>query len=128
MHQVVVNTDMYVNRDFYNSLSDLNKRAFAVAANASLWKPISYRIIKNGKALKDLTDNHNVVLEDTPADYFSEYMAAVKKALQPAADENKFFAEVWQSQKDFADMAVLFWAGAQASNAGLGKAHADKLK
>ena len=55
-------------------------------------------------------------------------MAAVKKALQPAADENKFFAEVWQSQKDFADMAVLFWAGAQASNAGLRKAHADKLK
>ncbi len=36
MHQVVVNTDMYVNRDFYNSLSDLDKKAFAVAANASL--------------------------------------------------------------------------------------------
>ena len=55
-------------------------------------------------------------------------MAAAKNALQAAADKNAFFAEVWQSQKDFADIAVPFWAGAQASNAGLGKAHADTLK
>ena len=128
LHQVVVNADMYVNLDFYNSLSDLEKKALEVAANASLSKSMSYRIYENGKALKDLTDNHGVILEDTPADYFTEYMAAAKNALQAAADENEFFAEVWQSQKDFADIAVPFWAGAQASNAGLGKAHADTLK
>jgi len=128
LHQVVVNADMYVNRDFYNDLSDLEKKALEVAANASLSKSLSYRIYENGKALKDLTDNHGVILEDTPSDYFSEYMAAAKNALQVAADENEFFAEVWQSQKDFADTVVPFWAGAQASNAGLGKAHADTLK
>ncbi|MFK7902544.1 MAG: TRAP transporter substrate-binding protein [Nitratireductor sp.] len=128
LHQVVVNADMYVNGDFYNGLSDLEKKALEVAANASLSKSMSYRIYENGKALKDLTDNHGVILEDTPADYFTEYMAAAKKSLQKAADENAFFAEVWQSQKDFADIAVPFWAGAQASNASLGKAHADTLK
>ena len=68
-------------------------------------------------------------LNDTPADYFTEYMAAAKKLLfKLLQTENEFFAEVWQSQKDFADIAVPFWAGAQASNAGLGKAHADTLK
>jgi TRAP-type mannitol/chloroaromatic compound transport system substrate-binding protein len=128
LHQVVVNADMYVNLDFYNGLTDLEKKALEVAANASLSKSMSYRIYENGKALKDLTDNHGVILEDTPADYFTEYMAAAKNALQAAADENEFFAEVWQSQKDFADIAVPFWAGAQASNASLGKAHADTLK
>jgi len=128
LHQVVVNADMYVNGDFYNGLTDLEKKALEVAANASLSKSMSYRIYENGKALKDLTDNHGVILEDTPADYFTEYMAAAKDALQAAADENEFFAEVWQSQKDFADIAVPFWAGAQASNASLGKAHADTLK
>ena len=128
LHQVVVNADLYVNGDFYNGLSDLEKKALEVAANASLSKSMSYRIYENGKALKDLTENHGVILEDTPADYFTEYMAAAKKALQAAADKNEFFAEVWQSQKDFADIAVPFWAGAQASNAGLGKAHADTLK
>ncbi len=128
LHQVVVNADMYVNGDFYDGLTDLEKKALEVAANASLSKSMSYRIYENGKALKDLTDNHGVILEDTPADYFTEYMAAAKKSLQAASDENPFFAEVWQSQKDFADVAVPFWAGAQASNASLGKAHADTLK
>ena len=128
LHQVVVNADMYVNGDFYNGLSVTEKKALEVAANASLSKSMSYRIYENGKALKDLTDNHGVILEDTPADYFTEYMAAAKKSLQAAADENAFFAEVWQSQKDFADIAVPFWAGAQTSNASLGRAHADTLK
>ncbi len=128
LHQVVVNADMYVNLDFYNDLTPIEQKALEVAANASLSKSMSYRIFENGKALKDLTDNHGVILEDTPADYFTEYMAAAKNALQAAADENEFFAEVWQSQKDFADIAVPFWAGAQASNASLGKAHADTLK
>ena len=128
LHQVTVNADMYVNRDFYDSLNEQEQMALEVAANASLSKSLSYRIYENGKALKDLTENHGVILEDTPADYFTEYMAAAKKALQAAADEDEFFAEVWQSQKDFADIAVPFWAGAQTSNAGLGRAHAAPLK
>ena len=128
LHQVTVNADMYVNGDFYKSLSAQEQKALEVAANASLSKSLSYRIYENGKALKNLTDNHGVILEDTPADYFTEYMAAAKKLLQAAADENEFFAEVWQSQKDFADTVVPFWAGAQTSNAKLGQAHADTLK
>ncbi len=128
LHQVTVNADMYVNRDFYDSLNEQEQMALEVAANASLSKSLSYRIYENGKALHDLTTNHGVILEDTPADYFTEYMAAAKNALQAAADENEFFAEVWQSQKDFADIAVPFWAGAQTSNAGLGRAHAATLK
>ena len=128
LHQVTVNADMYLNRDVYNSLSASEQKALEVAANASLSKSLSYRIYENGKALKDLTENHGVQLHDTPAEYFTEYMAAAKKLLEEAAADNAFFAEVWQSQKDFADIAVPFWAGAQASNAGLGKAHADTLK
>ncbi|NNE80280.1 MAG: TRAP transporter substrate-binding protein [Silicimonas sp.] len=128
LHQVTVNADMYVNRDFYDSLTETEQKALEVAANASLSKSLSYRIYENGKALKDLTENHGVILEDTPADYFTEYSAAANKALQAAADENAFFAEVWQSQKDFAEIAVPFWAGAQTSNANLGRAFADTLK
>ena len=128
LHQVVVNADMYLNGDKYNSLSDMQKKAIEVAANASLSKSISYRIYENGKALKDLTENHGVQLHDTPADYFPAYMNAANALLKKASDENEFFAEVWQSQKDFAAIAVPFWAGAQASNASLGKAFADSIK
>ncbi|MGD1926860.1 MAG: TRAP transporter substrate-binding protein [Paracoccaceae bacterium] len=128
LHQVVVNADMYINADVYEGLTDLEKKALEVAANASLSKAMSYRIIENGKALKDLTENHGVILHDTPADYFPAYMNAAKASLEKNAAENPFFAKVWQSQKDFAAIAVPFWAGAQASNAALGKAFADSVK
>ena len=55
-------------------------------------------------------------------------MAAAKAALEKNAAENKFFAEVWDSQKAFADIAVPFWSGSQMSNAKLGMAHAETLK
>lgn len=127
LHQVVVNADLYLNGDVYNSLTPLQQKAIEVAANASLSKSMSYRIYENGKALKDLTENHGVILHDTPADYFPAYMNAAKASLEKNAAENEFFAKVWQSQKDFAKVAVPFWAGSQASNAALGKAFADQV-
>ena len=128
LHQVVVNADLYINGDVYDSLTPLEQKALEVAANASLSKAMSYRIYENGKALKDLTENHGVILHDTPEDYFTQYMEAAKAALETNAAENEFFAQVWQSQKDFAEIAVPFWAGAQTSNANLGRAFADSLK
>jgi TRAP-type mannitol/chloroaromatic compound transport system substrate-binding protein len=89
---------------------------------------MSYRIYENGKALHELTTKHGVILHDTPADYFPAYMAAAKAALEKNSAKNPFFAKVWQSQKDFADIAVPFWSGSQMSNAKLGMAHAATLK
>ncbi len=128
LHQVVVNADLYINGDVYRALTPLQQKAIQVAANASLSKSMSYRIYENGKALKDLVENHGVILHDTPADYFPAYMNAAKASLEKNAKENAFFAKVWQSQKDFAAIAVPYWAGSQASNAALGKAFADSVK
>lgn len=128
LHQVVVNADLYINGDVYRSLTPLQQKALEVAANASLSKSMSYRIYENGKALKDLVDNWGVQLHDTPADYFPAYMNAARASLEKNAAENAFFKEVWDSQRAFAEIAVPFWAGAQASNAALGKAFADSLK
>ncbi len=55
-------------------------------------------------------------------------MAAAKASLNKNAAENKFFNEVYTSMKNFADIAVPFWSGAQMSNAKLGMAHAATLK
>jgi TRAP-type mannitol/chloroaromatic compound transport system substrate-binding protein len=109
-------------------MSAHEKKSLEVAANASLAKSLSYRIYENGKALKKLTEDHGVILHDTPEDYFPEYMAAAKASLEKNAAENAFFKEVWDSQKEFADIAVPYWSSAQMSNAKLGKAHADTLK
>ncbi len=128
LHQVVVNADMYINGDVYNGMTDHQKKALEVAANASLSKAMSYRIYENGKALKKLVEEDGVILHDTPADYFPAYMNAAKALLEKNASENAFFKTVYDSQKEFAAVAVPFWAGAQASNAALGKAYADSLK
>ena len=128
LHQVVVNADMYLNGDVWKSLTPHQQKAMEIAADASLSRAMSWRIYENGKALKELTEKHGVQLHDTPADYFTEYMAAAKKSLEKNAAENPFFKKVWDSQKDFADVAVPFWAGAQMSNANLGMAFAKSKK
>ena len=128
LHQVVVNADIYFNGDVWDSLTEFQQKAINIAADASLIRSISYRIFENGKALKDLTENHGVILHDTPADYFPAYMNAARASLEKNAAENAFFAEVWDSQRAFADIAVPFWAGAQTSNAALGQAYAKQLQ
>ena len=112
----------------YKAMTAHEKKSLEVAANASLAKSLSYRIYENGKALQELTTKHGVILEDTPSDYFKEYMAAAKATLNKNAEQNKFFKKVYDSMKEFADVAVPFWSGAQMSNAKLGMAHAATLK
>jgi hypothetical protein len=92
-------------------------------------KAISYRIIENGKALKDLTDNHGVILHDTPADYFPAYMEAAKASLEKNACRRCVLCKSLAVSEGFClRLQVPFWAGAQASNASLGKAFADSVK
>ena len=91
-------------------------------------RSLAYRIYENGKALKVLTEEHGVILHDTPADYFTEYMNAVLKSMDKYKKENAFFKEVWESQEAFADIAVPFWSGAQTTNANLGMAYTKKKK
>ena len=128
LHQVVVNGDFYINGTLYDSFTDHEKKALEIATMASLMDSLAERILTNGQALDDLLNNHGVILHDTPADYFPEYMAAAKATLQKNAAENEFFAEVYESMTNFANVAVPFWSGAQTSNAKLGMAHAETLK
>jgi len=128
LHQVVVNADLYINGDVWKSLSPGQQKAIEVASNASLMKTVAYRITENGKALKELTEKHGVILHDTPKEYFSEYSAAAMKNFQKNANENPFFKKVWDSQRAWADVSIPFWARAQKANAAMGQAYADELK
>ena len=128
LHQVVVNADIYINKDVWDSLTPHQQLAMEVSADASLIQSLAYRIYENGKALKDLTDNHGVILHDTPTDYFTEYMNAVLVSMDENKAANEFFKEVWESMEAFAQIAVPFWAGAQTTNANLGQAYAKQLQ
>ena len=127
LHQNVVNADIYINKDVWNSLTPQQQKAIEVSANAALIKAHSYRIIENGKALKQLVEEDGVILHETPPDYFVAYANAAKTVFDRHAAENAFFKEVWDSQKAFADVAIPFWANAQRANASLTGAYADVL-
>jgi TRAP-type mannitol/chloroaromatic compound transport system substrate-binding protein len=127
LHQVVVNADLYLNGDVWRKLSPGQQKAIEVSANAALTKAVAYRISENGKALKELTEKHGVILHDTPPEYFKEYSAAAMKNFEKNAAANPFFKKVWDSQKAFAETAIPFWAQAQRTNASLGSAYAEEL-
>lgn len=127
LHQNVVNADIYINKKVWDGLSPQQQKAIEVAANASLIKAHSYRILENGKALKTLTEQDGVILQETPKDYFVAYAQAAKKVFEKHASENAFFKEVWNSQKAFADVAIPFWARSQKSNASITGEYAAEL-
>ena len=127
LHQVVVNADVYFNGDVWKKLTPGQQKAIEGSANASLMKTVAYRINENGKALKELTEKHGVILHNTPPEYFTEYSAAALKNFEANAKDNAFFKKVWDSQKAFAETAIPFWAQAQKSNASLGEAYAAEL-
>ena len=109
-------------------MSRHQQKAMEVAANAVLLKAHSYRIVENGKALKELTEKHGVKLHPTPDAYFKEFGEAAKKTFEKHAAENAFFKKVWDCHKAFADSAIPFWARAQKANAGITGAYAASLE
>ena len=48
--------------------------------------------------------------------------------MEELKETDSFFAEVFNSMEEFAEVAVPYWSNAQLSNAKLGKAYADSLK
>jgi TRAP-type mannitol/chloroaromatic compound transport system substrate-binding protein len=127
LHQNVVNADIYINKDVFESLTEQQQKAIEVSANAALMKALSYRILENGKALKMLVEEDGVIIQDTPEEYFTAYAEAAQAVFETYAAENAFFKEVWDSQRAFAEVAIPFWATQQTANARITSDYADKL-
>ena len=115
----ILNADLYLNRNLYTNLSSLQKKAIEFAASVSVIRHSSSLVYENGKALKELVENHNVTVHDTPREYFKKYQEAAAFFLNKKAQENDFFAKVWQSQKDFAIIGLPYWSKVQHPNMGL---------
>jgi len=126
LHQNVVYGDIYINGDVYNSLTEHQKYAMEIASEALITRNITNRAVENGKALIDLTQNHGVILWDTPADYFTEYMNAAQATLKKNAAENAFFKEVYDHMTAHAKIVVPFIAQMETSDASIGTAFASQ--
>ncbi len=126
LHQNVVNADIYINKDVYNSLTDHQKYAMEIASEAMITRNNTNRLVGNGKALLELTSKHGVILHDTPADYFTEYMNAAQATIKKNAEQNAFFKEVYEHMTEHAKAIVPYAAQTQTSNASIGTAFASQ--
>ncbi len=115
----ILNADLYLNKDVYEKLNLQQRKAIELAAAASIIRHSSALIYENGKALKELLEDHNVILNNTPREYFEQYKKEATEFLSEKARVNDFFAKVWQSQKDFAIVGQPYWSELQAPSKGL---------
>ena len=114
--KTILNADLYLNKAIYDGLTLQQKKAIEIAATASVARHTSFLIYENGKALKELVEEYDVKINNTPKEYFKEYKNAATSFLEEKAEKNDFFAKVWQSQKDFAIIGLPFWSETQTSN------------
>ena len=112
----ILNADLYLNEAIYDGLTLQQQKAIEIAATASVLRHTSFLVYENGKALKELVEDHNVKVKNTPEDYFKEYKSAATIFLEEKAAANDFFAKVWQSQKDFAIIGLPYWSKTQTSS------------
>jgi TRAP-type mannitol/chloroaromatic compound transport system substrate-binding protein len=114
--KTILNADLYLNKEIYDELTLQQQKAIEIAATASVARHTSFLIYENGKALKELVEDHDVRVNKTPKEYFKEYKNAAEKFLEEKAEESDFFAKVWQSQKDFAIIGLPYWSETQTSS------------
>ena len=114
--KTILNADLYINEKIYNQLNIQQKKAIEIAAAASVARHTSFLIYENGKALKELVEDHDVRVNKTPKEYFKEYKNVATRFLEEKAEKSDFFAKVWQSQKDFAIIGLPYWSETQTSS------------
>ena len=76
---------------------------------------VAYRIAENGKALKELTEKHGVILHDTPPDYFVEYRGGALRSWTSTRRRTRSSRRCGTSMKSWPTLPFPFWAQAQSA-------------
>ncbi len=109
VHQASDLGELTFNKEFWGKLTDQQKAMIEVAAQATVTESITAHIYRNAVALNELKSKYGVVVRDTPADLYPEFLRAAAKVSDEAAKDNAFFKKVLDSQRRFADIIVPYW-------------------
>jgi len=83
-------------------------------------------VSQNSKALKKFVVEDKVQVQDTPEDVFPAYMAAAKEVLEKYAKQDPFFAKVYKSMVDWANLTVPYTKMTNGVYYQMGKSAMDK--
>ncbi len=109
LHQSTDIGEVLYNKDFYNKLAPDLQAILKAAALASMAETYSFNVYRNAQAVVELREKHGVSIEDTPKEFFPEFVRATNVVLDRYAAKEPFFKEVLDSQRNFAKTVVPYW-------------------
>jgi TRAP-type mannitol/chloroaromatic compound transport system substrate-binding protein len=69
----------------------------------------AFNVARNAQAVVELREKHGVQIQDTPKEFFPEFVRATNVVLDRYAAKEPFFKEVLDSQRNFAKTVVPYW-------------------
>lgn len=126
LHQAIDIGDIYVNLDWWNKLPKDLQAIFQTGIMALVTDTYNWNVSQNSKALKKFVVEEKVQVHDTPADIFPAYMLASKKVLDKYAKQDPFFAKVYKSMVDWANLTVPYQHKVNGVFYQMGKSATDK--
>ena len=126
LHQAIDIGDIYVNLDWWNKLPKDLQAMFQAGIMALITDTYNWNVSQNSKALKKFVVDDKVQVRDTPPDVFPAYMAASKEVLEKYAKQDPFFAKVYKSMIDWANLTVPYTSQTNGLFYNMGKSAMDK--
>lgn len=109
LHQSSDIGELLINKTVWNKLSPDLKAVIETAVMASIAETYTYNVQRNAAALQKLVNDHKVVVQDTPKEFFTSFLKATNVVYDREAERNPLFKEVLQSQRSFAKVVVPYW-------------------
>ena len=128
LHQSTDIGEVLYNKDFYNKLAPDLQAILKAAALASMAETYSFNVYRNAQAIVELREKYNVQIEDTPKDFFAEFVRATNVVLDRYSEKDAFFKEVLDSQRKFAKTVVPYWTKILDLYSELGNSALEKQK
>lgn len=109
LHQSSDIGELLINKTVWNKLTPDLKAVVEAAVMATIAETYTYNVHRNAVALQKLVQDHKVVVQDTPKEFFTAFLKATNVVYDREAERNPLFKEVLQSQRAFAKTVVPYW-------------------
>ncbi len=128
LHQSTDVGEVIFNKPWFDKQSPETKEILRTAAMATIAETYVFNVARNAFALEKLKKDSQVVVHDTPADFFPAFIKATNTVLDRHAAKDAFFKEVLDSQRNFAKTVVPYWTKINALYTNMGNAALQEKK
>ncbi|MCG8641956.1 MAG: TRAP transporter substrate-binding protein [Desulfobacterales bacterium] len=108
MHRHTGTLELIVNKKSYEKLPADLQKIIDIVARENLLRAWVRLVTQNAKDLEELQTRYKVQMVETPPEVISAILKAWDRVAARYVEKDPFFAEVYQSQKDFAATIVPF--------------------